>query len=122
MDCNCDYDPPTFHSEVVRRSRKHRKCYECGAEIAIGSQYQYSTGLWDGNFNAFTWCLNCVAARDVFVKNSECACWAYGNLWDDMENEWREDGGKMWLGRIIVGRKKRWQGVSLSRVFAGKIE
>jgi len=122
MSCSCDYDPPTFCSEIVRVSRKQRHCYECGAGIGVGDKYQYAAGLWEGHFDSFHWCLNCVAARNAFVKNSECACWAYGNLLDDMRNEWEEDGGKMWLGRIIVAAKKKWTGIPMARVFVGRIK
>jgi hypothetical protein len=103
------------------KARKPHKCYECGAVINSGDAYQYTAGKWDGYFDQFRWCVRCVAARDTFVKHSECACWAYGGLWDILRDEWEAEG-KIWLGRIIAAAKKKWIGIPMARVFVGPIK
>lgn len=50
--------PEAFNS-ITRKARKSHKCCECGSEIAKGGQYQYSSGIWNGEPGSYKQCLNC---------------------------------------------------------------
>ncbi len=51
----------------VRKARKEHKCCECGEIIKSGENYQYASGLYDGNWDHHKTCLFCVAVwRDFF--------------------------------------------------------
>jgi|SRR6185503_19016998 len=83
-DCVCDYDPPEFYRQAKSRARKPHKCYECGAPILPGEQYERAMGKWDGSVDTFKTCQHCVALRQWVTNNVPCTCWAHGNLFDDL--------------------------------------
>ncbi len=58
--------PSAFRS-VVRKARKSHKCCECNETITIGDQYQYSSGVWDGDPRSYKQCLRC---GEIFEKLS----------------------------------------------------
>jgi len=120
--CVCDYDPPEFFHQEERKARKAYKCEECRCDILPGEKYVYSAGKWEGTMDQFRWCLNCKRAQQEFVHNSECGCWAFGNLQGDMMDEWRDSGGMLWLGRLLVGMRSRWKTPHFNRVFSGPIK
>jgi hypothetical protein len=59
--------PSAFRS-VARKARKAHKCCECGEVINIGDQYQYSSGIWDGEPDDFKQCLNCGVIFEAVTK------------------------------------------------------
>ena len=67
--CECTFsDMPAAFRAIWRRARKPHKCYECGRVIPKGAQYEYASGIWDGNANDFKTCLRCEKARDAHEK------------------------------------------------------
>lgn len=114
-DCYCDYDPPSFSSQQLRKARKQHRCEECGRKILPGETYEYVSGLWDGWFGDFKTCHHCLSIR-TFVKNSiPCFCWAHGNLREDVKTAVEEAyyragtevaGLKFRVGRMEVERKR----------------
>lgn len=53
-------DGPQAFNSVTRKARKHHKCCECREIINVGDQYQYSSGVWDGQGASFKQCLDCL--------------------------------------------------------------
>lgn len=76
-DCYC-YDGPTpeFYTNNRQRSRKARKCYECGTEIAKGDFYWRATGKWDGDFSSFATCEPC----NDLIKRCDFFCLGHGGI------------------------------------------
>lgn len=67
--CSCgDYSQPSVYRLVVRTARKRHCCTECRGLIEPGSRYQYSCGVWDGEWASHKTCLDCVQA----TKHLEC--------------------------------------------------
>jgi hypothetical protein len=88
-DCFCDYDAPTFYSNVRRKARKVHKCEECRGPILPGEQYECVTGKWD-YVDTFRTCDRCVDLRTWTKNNVPCLCWAHGNMHDDCREAVRE--------------------------------
>jgi len=82
--CYCDYEPADLYYPSFRRARKPYSCAECAAPIAVGEKYEYVFGVWDGNRDSFRTCANCVDLRTWVENNVPCACWAHGNLIEDL--------------------------------------
>jgi hypothetical protein len=82
-DCYCDYDPPEFMHSKIAKARKQHHCYECGAEIAPGEQYEYTAGKWDGYFDTYHVCARCYSLRTWVQINVPCLCWGFGNMIED---------------------------------------
>ena len=109
--CFCDYDPPEFYAQVVRSSRKPRKCEECRRPILIGERYENASGKWGGSFDTFYTCEDCVSLRQWVVAHVPCCCWSHGNLHEDLHNtadEYRSTPGLLFgfLRRLIRIRRK----------------
>ena len=71
--CSDDFDPPEFFALNFRRARKEHRCCECGEVIPIGTQYEYISGKWCGDFETFKTCPTCARIRVDF-------CSGLGNL------------------------------------------
>lgn len=69
-------------SSKVSKARKKYECYECGNKISAGDKYEYTSGMWEGDWSTFRTCLSCVEIRNHF----SCGGWIYGRLWEDLEN------------------------------------
>lgn len=85
MDCSCissdnDYGPSCFKA-ITRKARKAHKCNECGELIKPGCEYQYESGVWDGEPHSYKTCLDCMSVRNEFC----CEGWTYGELWYDFD-------------------------------------
>ncbi len=57
-------------------ARKEHKCGECRATIRKGQEYEYVSGLWDGDFGVHKTCMKCVTIRNHFMPDG----WVYGWL------------------------------------------
>lgn len=80
MSCYCDYDRPAFSTIKFVTARKPHKCYECSRTIPTGSEYEYTAGSWDGDFQTFKTCEQCAGLRDSL---SAGGCWQYGELGEE---------------------------------------
>lgn len=65
--------PSAFRS-VVRKARKAHKCCECHEDINSGDQYQYSSGVWDGEPRDYKQCLNCGVIFEAMTHSGEEVC------------------------------------------------
>lgn len=113
MQCYCDYDPPEFSNRRTVKAKLAHRCDECRSVIQIGDKYEYVVGKWDGQFDSFTTCSHCVHIREWVVANIPCACWAHGNMMDDLRasiedayDRARDEVGGVWFGflRRVVKR------------------
>ena len=81
MECGCvcdlEYDPPEFLRSVWRRAKKEHMCCECNETIQVGSQYEYVSGKWEGDFYTFKTCTPCANIRRDY-------CCSYGGLRDEL--------------------------------------
>lgn len=80
IDAGSEYDVE-FYRATTRTARKAYKCYECGAEIARGDQYEYATGKCEGEIWEAHTCLDCA---DI-AKALSCNGRVHGSLWDDFK-------------------------------------
>ena len=112
-DCYCDGDPPTWVSfRDVKRSRKPHKCCECHAPIPVGSAYEYTSGLWDGEQQDFHICQLCVELREWARISVPCFCWTYGDMHENVRDMVQEvapsvPGFFMEWGRRMVKIRRR---------------
>lgn len=81
-DCVCDYDPPSFYHQEIRKARKPHKCNECGTPILPGERYEHVRAKWDYVDNLDT-CERCLDIRQWVKNNVPCFCWAHGNMIED---------------------------------------
>lgn len=88
MECSCsidmDYDGsgPDRHTEKIRTARKTHVCFECVKDIQPGEQYEYASGLWDGEYSIYKTCLDCKSIRDTFFSS-----WVYTQVWEAFQDE-----------------------------------
>jgi RNase P subunit RPR2 len=116
--CVCDYDPPEFVSQSMRRARKPHTCEECSRVIEPGEHYEYTFGKWDGDVSRFRVCARCLEVRRFITDSIPCFCWAYGNLHEDAKETARhyasEAPGLLFgtYRRIILANRRALQKAS----------
>lgn len=80
--CDCDLYPPTFYEACEVKGRKEHKCSECLRAIAIGERHEYVKGLWEGDFDQFRTCSECVLLRESLKID----CFGHGQLMDELDD------------------------------------
>jgi hypothetical protein len=84
-DCYCDYEAPSVCSvRHIKSARKPHVCYECRAPILAGEPYEYTSGIWDGEFSDFHTCKLCAELREWAKISVPCFCWAHGDLHENV--------------------------------------
>jgi len=71
----------SFSNVVFPKARKPHKCYECGREIAKGSEYEKYTGVFDGSFFEHKTCMDCRNIRLGLSCNNSIE---FGRLWEEI--------------------------------------
>jgi len=93
-------DMPEAFTSTTRKAAKEHKCCECGDTINKGDQYQYSSGIWDGEPRSFKQCLNCSMIMNAAAQNAEYADEGPGfrglRIWFE-EHQCRGFTGQEWL-------------------------
>lgn len=91
-ECACvyvdtNYDLPSFHRAKLQIARKEHACCECRRTISLGEKYEYVTGLWEGRFDVFKTCADCLSIRRQFF----CDGWQYLGmkemLWEHLQEQ-----------------------------------
>lgn len=59
----CDAEFPEISSETFPKARKVHRCCECRGTIQPGERYSCLSGLWDGRFEVYKTCLECIELR-----------------------------------------------------------
>lgn len=93
--CHCDYEPPEWLSTRTVKARKAHECIECFRVIPGGEPYEYTAGMWDGEFSHYKVCADCVALREWAISSVPCFCWSYGGLHEDVRGMVEEIAPKM---------------------------
>lgn len=78
MNCCAVYvdDPVRLLSDEVRRTRRSRKCCECGEVIPAGALHSYEATKFDGAFKVYRTCARCRNVRDEYFREG----WYYEQL------------------------------------------
>jgi len=85
--CYCDYDEaPTIYEAERVRARLSHKCYECGAAISPGEQYERARMLYEGRWYVNKTCARCLSVRDYIDAHAPCFCWLHGSMLEDARN------------------------------------
>ena len=85
MECSCTVETdcdegPSFFSSRERKARKEHKCNECRRIISPGETYEYIAGVWDGSFDTYKTCSDCLSVRDEFFKSG----YILSDIWMDL--------------------------------------
>ncbi len=107
--CMIDFaEDSDFYSETWRKARKEHRCDECRRTIAVGERHKRHAMALDGSVSVYLHCLHCSAAASWLVKH--CGGYLCAGVEDDLFEHWGEhyDGDRLFLGRAIVGMRKRW--------------
>jgi len=95
MECSCEIDVDVdwscsdFCREEIRIARKKHKCFECGRTIEIEEKYEYVIGKWDGHFDSFKTCCDCLNTRNTFFTSG----YYYGQIWEFIDEFINEADG-----------------------------
>lgn len=87
IDCACleasdlDGDAPTFYRKKEVKARKAHECSECLGAIKRGDLYLTAVGVWEGCFETFKTCLDCVSIGRAFYCGG---LWIHGCLWGEI--------------------------------------
>ena len=94
---DCDWDPATLYNVQTRKAAKDHKCDECGGTIRKGENYEYVTGLWEGQWSTFRTCPDCIPIRcDIANGPGGCGGWAHGAMLEDLDNmQYQPDGARL---------------------------
>lgn len=89
MECSCSIsvsnegERPGIYSETMQKACKEHKCTECRRKILPGETYQRVDGLWDGNWDHFKTCGDCMSMIEIFFDARPC----FGDLWEEFYGE-----------------------------------
>ncbi|WP_210502033.1 hypothetical protein [Pantoea ananatis] len=62
---------PSVFRQITRTARKEHKCCECHGVIFPGSNYIYSSGIWDGDPSDYKQCLICAEVASAAAAISD---------------------------------------------------
>jgi hypothetical protein len=63
-------DRPTVYRAQTRRTRKPRKCEECGRPIAVGERDQNAFSVYEGHADTFSTCEHCLVGMQWLVRTA----------------------------------------------------
>jgi len=74
IECDCGVDDTygdssSFCKVKEVKAKKEHTCRECKEKIQKGDTYEYTTGVWDGDFDTIKTCMRCVGVRDTLCKS-----------------------------------------------------
>jgi hypothetical protein len=84
MECSCevdvdiDEDGPSFFKTKTIKAIKEHKCCECKRIISKGEKYEKTSGFWDGSFDEFKTCADCISMREEFFTSG----YYYERIWE----------------------------------------
>jgi hypothetical protein len=109
MGCYCDYEPPEFVREEHFNARKQHECCECLGKIEPGESYRVVSGKWDGHFDQFKTCEQCLRV----LLMVDCQCIPFGELHEELNCSEYEgiDFAERFKSRRYVNfavRRKEW--------------
>ena len=82
-------DMPDFFTRSMPTAHNEHKCGECGRVINPGEKYEYVSGKWDGDWEVYKTCADCLSIRDTLFCN-----YGIGRIYEDlMEEIYNTNGG-----------------------------
>lgn len=109
MECSCisadvdNFSDVLFEKDLTAKV-KHI-CYECLKEIEIGEAHHFEKTEFEGNFNEYRTCLDCMSVREHLV----CEFY-YGQIWELVDNElsqYPDDIPWSKIGRLTPAARNR---------------
>lgn len=85
MECSCEInidtsdDTADYYNSKIIKARKNHQCCECHKVIKPGEQYEIISGCWDGSFEHYKTCTDCLSLRKQFFPHG----WYFNQMWDD---------------------------------------
>ena len=106
----------SIYNDEMRKARKEHRCVECHRVIKPGEAYRYEFGIYEHEAAQYKTCAHCSAAREWLRIN--CETWIYADVFQDLYDHFTDAGAyppadRMWLGRVVVGMKRQWDGGKL---------
>lgn len=107
-----DIDSCDVYNAKIYRARKQYKCSECRRAIEIAENYKRIFLVYDGDAVTTFACEHCIVAQDWLLR--ECHGFLTQGVLQDIEEHFEAAGmGEklpgFWLGRIVLGMRKRWK-------------
>lgn len=66
-----DTEEADVWTKTRRIARKVHKCYECGHDIVRGQRYDAISCFFDGHWDRWSTCLDCVSLREAVIVHEE---------------------------------------------------
>jgi hypothetical protein len=109
-------DVMDFAQQTFPKAYKPHRCCECGRLIQTGTKHEKYTGKYDGGWDTYRTCMDCVYIRDGLRCGQS---WMFGGLWEDIDQIWPEITTAC-LNRIetasakayLVERWRIWKGLA----------
>jgi len=109
-ECSCihvgDYEEADLFQAVTRIAHKTHKCCECHREIKPGEEYLHESGLWDGDWDKYKTCADCLSVRKEFF----CGGGIYEMMWEDLGEHISDTNGEISEDCLVsLTEKARWR-------------
>ncbi len=95
MDCSCIYintdNGPEFSETTYPVARKTHRCTECYRDIKHGEKYEKCTGVWEGDFETYKTCIDCLSIRENFF----CDGWQFTSVIEFLGYHIEETNGEI---------------------------
>lgn len=94
---SCDWDPAKVYRQQIRRAAKDYKCDECRGVIRKGERYEYTTGCWDGYWDDFHTCSDCIPIRCEIARiPGGCGGWLHGGMLEELQDmRWQPENHRI---------------------------
>lgn len=95
MSCSCSISTeidclPDLYEEKKVVARKDHVCCECRKTIKRGQPYERIKGLWEGKFETYKTCIDCLSVRKAFFES-----YIFGELYDSLYEEIADADGEL---------------------------
>lgn len=103
----CSYgESPEVFNVFERRALIEHTCTECARVIHKAETYEYTSGKWDGDWQTYKVCAQCVGARTWLEVI--CSSWVFGEVLSDLREHLFEGYYSYGLRRLAVGIRTKW--------------
>lgn len=102
-------------SQKIVVARKQHTCCECGRKISPGERYRYAFQIYERSPYQYHTCEHCQVAQSWLTR--ECGGYLIHGTWEDIAEHAREYPALRFpLGRLLVGARRKWVGMSVPAV------
>lgn len=89
----------------VRKARRAHKCCECRGAIAIGEEYHYHHGIFDGAGVSFKRCVDCENLANEI--NATCDRPEEGVAFESLDESVFNSGERDWVRQFVETKQRR---------------